>query len=42
VPSEPAKEYHVNVKMNGEPFEIDQDNDSVINPLKPGPNLPSM
>jgi hypothetical protein len=29
---EPAKEYHVHVKMKADPFEIVQDNDSVIHP----------
>ncbi|MGD0654005.1 MAG: hypothetical protein ABSA16_06640 [Thermoguttaceae bacterium] len=42
MPSEPAKEYHVNVKMKGDPFEIDQENDSVINLEKPGPGVPVM
>jgi hypothetical protein len=36
VPSDAAKEYHVNVKISADPFEIDQDNDSVIDPEKPG------
>ena len=30
VPSEPAKEYHVRVKMKAGPFEINQENESVI------------
>jgi len=28
--------------MKADPFEIDQENDSVINPDKPGPNVPVM
>ena len=35
-PSEPAKEYHVRVKMKADPFAIDQDNDSVIRPAATG------
>jgi hypothetical protein len=36
VPSELANEYHVRVKMTAGPFEVKQENDSVIRPASTG------